>query len=130
MKSKITTALLAALMLAGTLTQVVSCGSADNAGTSQTTTANTASAETDAVTEDTRYQANLPEDLNYNGEAFNIVTYDDSNATWYDVDFAATEETGDTLNDAAFRRMIAVEQLLNIDIVANPSTGYGNDLIK
>lgn len=130
MKSKITTALLAALMLAGTLTQVVSCGSADNAGTSQTTTANTASAETEAVTEDTRYQANLPADLNYNGEAFNIVTYDDSNATWYDVDFAATEETGDTLNDAAFRRMIAVEQLLNIDIVACPSEDYGTTLVK
>lgn len=131
MKTKITTALLAALMLAGTLTQVVSCGSGDNAGTTQTNSVNdNNAATTEAVTEDAGYKANLPADLNYNGEAFNIVTYDDSNATWYDVDFAATEETGDTLNDAAFRRMISVEQLLNIDIVANPSTGYGNDLIK
>jgi len=130
MKTKITAALFAALMLAGTLTQMVSCGSGDS-GNVQTDSVETNSGKTtEAVTEDTRYKANLPADLNYNGEAFNIVTYDDSNATWYDVDFAATEETGDTLNDAAFRRMIFVEQLLNVDIVANPSAGYGNDLIK
>ena len=131
MKSKITALLFAALMLSGTVSQMVSCGSSDNTGTKQTDApdANT-DAVTEAVTTEFRYEADLPADLNYNGEAFNIVTYDDSNSTWYDVDFAATEETGDTLNDAAFRRMIAVEQMLNIDIIANPSADYGNALIK
>ena len=130
MKTKITALLAAALMLSGSVTQLVSCGSGDS-GSTQTGGVDTSSgAATDAVTEDTGYKANLPADLNYNGETFNIVTYDDSDATWYDVDFAATEETGDTLNDAAFRRMIHVEQLLNVDIVANPSTGYGYDLVK
>ncbi len=131
MKTKITAALFAALMLAGTVTQMVSCGSGDSGTAQQTGGVDTNTAQsTEAITEDTSFKANLSSDLNYNGEAFNIVTYDDSNATWYDVDFSATEETGDTLNDAAFRRMINVEQLLNIDIVACPSTGYGNDLIK
>ncbi|MBQ7299125.1 MAG: hypothetical protein IJW77_04715 [Clostridia bacterium] len=130
MKNRIVTALFAALMLAGSVTQMVSCGTGDT-GSTQTDGAETAgTADTAPATEDTGYKANLPADLNYNGEVFNIVTYDDSDGTWYDVDFAATEETGDTLNDAAFRRMINVEQLLNVDIVANPSAGYGNDLIK
>ena len=130
MNSKITAVLLASLMLAGTLTQMTSCGASDSGAGTQTDAQTQSVSDTAAATEDTGYRADLPADLNYNGETFNIVTYDESNATWYDVDFAATEETGDTLNDAAFRRMINVEQLLNVDIVANPSAGYGNDLIK
>ena len=129
MNNKIMAAVLAALMIAGTVTQLVSCGASGSEATQTDSVGKDTTAATEEVTEE-RFSANLPADLNYNGEAFNIVTYDDSNATWYDVDFAATEETGDTLNDAAFRRMVAVEQLLNIDIVACPSESYGNTLIK
>ena len=130
MKQSITAVLLASLMLAGTLTQMTSCGTSDS-GTGIQTDAQTQTADASApATEDPAYRADLPADLNYNGEAFNIVTYDDSNATWYDVDFSATEETGDTLNDAAFRRMIYVEQLLNVDIVPCPSEDYGTALVK
>ena len=132
MKMKLTALLFAALMLCGSVTQLTACGGAgDNSGSNATDGAvTTGGADTAAAAEDNLYHADIPADINYGGAAFNIVTYDESNATWYDVDFAATEETGDTLNDAAFRRMITVEQLLNIDIVACPSSGYGNDLIK
>ncbi len=130
MNKRITISFLCALLCVGNAVSCVSCGS----GSTSPETQNTDSDHTDttaAVTEaDTSYHAELPDGLNYGGETFNIVVYDDSNYTWYDVDFAATEETGDLLNDAAFRRMIAVEQLLNIDIVPCPSGGYGNDAIK
>ncbi|MBQ3065066.1 MAG: hypothetical protein IJC98_02405 [Clostridia bacterium] len=71
------------------------------------------------------YRADLPQDLDYNAAPFNIVVYDHSNSTWYDVDFSATGIDGTTINDAAYRRMHAVEQMLNVDIVAKPSAGYG-----
>ena len=76
------------------------------------------------------YRADLPENLDYGGAAFNIYTYDDANSTWYDVDFAATGENGELLNDATFRRMVEVEQLLNIDIVPNPGPTNGSKLKK
>ncbi len=130
MKKRISVALLCALLCAGNLTSLVSCGNGGTAAETEKAPSDTAQT-TEAVTEaDTSYHADLPEGLDYGGEAFNIVVYDDSNYTWYDVDFAATEETGELLNDAAYRRMVAVEQLLNIDIVPYPSTGFGNDAIK
>ncbi len=130
MKKRIGSVILAALLCAGSITSLVSCGdgTASDQQHAQTTDATDT---TEAVTEaDTAYHAQLPDGLDYGGEAFNIVVYDDSNYTWYDVDFAATEETGDILNDAAFRRMVTAEQILNIDIVPYPSSGFGYDAIR
>ncbi|MBQ8577246.1 MAG: extracellular solute-binding protein [Clostridia bacterium] len=122
--------LCAVLMCGGTASSLVSCGGNSRGDTvTSGNGTNAPAAETEKETE-TSYTADLPAGLNYDGAAFNIVVYDDSNATWYDVDFSADEETGDLLNDAAFRRTAAVEQLLNVDIVACPSSNYGYDAVK
>ncbi|MBO5648606.1 MAG: hypothetical protein J6S76_01680 [Clostridia bacterium] len=131
MKFRITAALLALFLIAGA-SQMTACTgmgqSEDDSSGSDSASLDTEDTQEDSQT--SLYQAELPAGLDYGGAAFHIVTYDTSNATWYDVDFSATGETGDTLNDAAYRRMTEVERLLNIDIVANPSAEYGNALIR
>ncbi len=84
--------------------------------------------ETTAAEESTKlvYTSDVPQGTDYEGGNFNIYTYDTSNGTWYDVDFSATEETGDTLNDAVYSRMRSVEEKLNIKIVAHLLGGTGD----
>lgn len=74
-------------------------------------------------TTDLKYASDIPEGSDYGGGDFNIYTYDTTNSTWYDVDFSATEETGDTLNDAVYSRMRTVEEKLNVKIKAYPMEG-------
>lgn len=84
--------------------------------------------ETSAAQESTKmvFKSDIPEGTDYEGGNFNIYTYDTSNGTWYDVDFSATEETGDTLNDAVYKRMRSAEEKLNIKIVAHLLGGSGD----
>ena len=53
--------------------------------------------------------------LNFSGYGFNVLTYD--NKSW-DVYIDPVTETGDTLNDAAYKRNSETEELLNITIKA------------
>jgi hypothetical protein len=81
--------------------------------------------------ETTIYTAtNVPENLDLNNSEFLMLVYDTHNSVWYDVDFAATDFTSDLLNDAAYQRMVEVEEKLNVDIVAYPSPGYGFDYMN
>ena len=71
------------------------------------------------------YKANVPAGLDLGNEEFRILVYDNSNSTWYDVDFSATQFTSDIINDASYQRMTQVEEELNTDVVAYPSPLYG-----
>lgn len=90
---------------------LVSCGSA---GISDDTTASTDT--TVGETDDGRFKASVPENLDFEGYTFHIYTYSGSDANWYDADFSAESENGDLLNDAAYKRMRYAEDLLNINI--------------
>ena len=126
MKKTIGIILLCALLCSS----LAACGSSGtNGGTNGTNgTTSAGEATTSAQTAaETLYSANIPQGTDFGGREFGVYTYDSSNATWSDVDFSATEETGDTLNDAVYRRMINVEDNLNVDIVAYPiATGCGD----
>ena len=84
----------------------------------------------DPENEEIVYKADLPAGLNLGGNEFRILVYDNANSTWYDVDFAATDFNSDILNDAAYARMLEVEESLNVDVVAYPSPGYGYDYMN
>ena len=63
---------------------------------------------------------------------FTICTFPDSSAGvyWIDVDFCATEENGETINDATFRRKRIAEDILNIKIVNIPANNSAGDMIR
>ncbi len=125
-KKKSAALLLALLMAASAFTGCAGSedGSGDAAvdGTTAVTTA--ASAEETAFS----YTANVPAGTNYNGYEFRICVYDQSNAVWHDVDFSAETETGDTINDAVYRRMVNTEEALGIDIIARPDAATGSNV--
>ena len=114
-KKKSAALLLALLMAASAFTGCAGSedGSGDAAvdGTTAVTTA--ASAEETAFS----YTANVPAGTNYNGYEFRICVYDQSNAVWHDVDFSAETETGDTINDAVYKRNKKIEQIYNFKVV-------------
>lgn len=68
-------------------------------------------------TEPESYSANIPSGTGYNGDTFTIITYPENGGIWSDVDWSATEYTGETLNDAVYSRTTQVEDLLDINIV-------------
>ncbi|MBR4961257.1 MAG: hypothetical protein IKY52_10200 [Clostridia bacterium] len=105
-------ALLLALLMLGT--SFAACGSAE---TPSETTGNADGGE-NAVEETADPLAdNLPE-ADYGGYSFRITT-------WYDK-VGLEESTGEVLNDAIFRRDLAVEERYNIDIVSEfvPNEDY------
>ena len=77
----------------------------------------------------TGYSANIPDDTDYQGRAFTVYAYDpygESNITWYDADFSATEENGEILNDAVYQRMVFVEEKYNVDVISAQISGSGS----
>ena len=127
-KTKIT----AFLLLAAMLTSVASCGDTSASGNETTTgggdSAETTPAETgrDAVSDD------LPA-KNFGGAKFTILDRTD-----YVYEFEAEEETGDLLNDAIYKRNLAVEDRFGIDLVSYPlncawgdqATAFNNTLLS
>ncbi len=106
--------MLTVLMLASSL--AACAGETDTAKTPADTQADTA-VVTDAVTEeDTRIYPELPE-ANFNGHLFNVLHWDRSDwPTRACVDIYAETETGDTINDAVYRRNLAVMEKYNFEI--------------
>ncbi|MBQ8401121.1 MAG: hypothetical protein IJX14_04235 [Clostridia bacterium] len=93
--------LLTLLMAASAMT---ACGGAGNA---ETTADTAAAAENTAAETETELTDNLPE-ADYDGYTFRITT-------WYD-HVGLEESTGEVLNDAIFKRDLAVEERYNVDI--------------
>lgn len=113
------------------LTAFAGCSNNSNDTNKETTqNNNTADTETSSTadttpeeTEPSKYEANIPAGTKYDGSTFTVVTYPDDGGIWGDVDWSATEYTGETLNDAVYARTSQVEDLLGVDIVTVYSTG-------
>ena len=97
-------ALFLALLMMGSA--LAACGSAE---TDTDVPADTTAQETIAAETEDPLADNLPE-ADYGGYSFRITT-------WYDK-VGLEESTGEVLNDAIFRRDLAVEERYNIDIVS------------
>ncbi|MBE6613040.1 MAG: hypothetical protein E7632_11160, partial [Ruminococcaceae bacterium] len=110
MKRTILMLLTAALILSS-----ASCGDTEPAG-GDTTAVD--SADTTTVGE-TTLAPDLP-DVNYKGAKFNILN--GNTTTWMTIaKVTAEEENGDNINDAIYKRNLAVEEKYGIDIVEIPS---------
>ncbi len=117
MKKAITMLLVLAMLL-----PLASCASGGETG--ETTADTAAEAVTETETEETDYTADIPEGTDYAGAGFNVLTYPlEGDLVWNDNDWTATELTGEVINDAAYQRIVDVEELLNVDITNAQLTG-------
>lgn len=105
----------AALILAAMLISMAACGGNNDSGKTQSTGNADISAQTTAA-EETDERLAVKEDLpasDFNGYSFRILTRD---AEHHLKEVQATEETGETINDAVFRRNRAVEEAYNVKL--------------
>ncbi|MFA6949039.1 MAG: hypothetical protein WCQ72_08660 [Eubacteriales bacterium] len=105
----------AALILAAMLIAMASCGSQSDSGNTSVTKAPDADAQTTAA-EETDSRLAVKEDLpasDFGGYSFRILTRD---ADHHLKEVQATEENGETINDAVFRRNRAVEEKYNVKL--------------
>ena len=120
MKKRYPAALLTAIILMNLY--VTSC--AEAASNSGETTA-TAASETESET--TALVAEIPDDAYFDGHTFTFLITGNTENTWEKNDFKAEEENGEVLNDARFKRNLAVEDRLGITIetVENYGSAFG-----
>ena len=123
-RNKVISLLLALLMCAP---MIASCS--DNSGNSNgTDTTRPPTAEdgdttvNETETGPTSYSANIPENVKYDGYEFRILTNQPDGTIWGDVDWNATEMTGEVINDAVYERSRKVEEQLGVTIVPIPSS--------
>ncbi len=109
MKTKITSAILLAAMLA-----TVSCGGGGSTSEA-TTTAGSSETTTAAVTLSEMEQYPLPEKDMEDFE-FRFYNYNNEYVTWAVNELTATEESGDNVNDEIYRRNMRIEQKYNCTI--------------
>ena len=100
---------------------LVSCGEGKN-GTTTDTTTDTQTTETE-ITEKDPNDDDLPEGLDFGGREYRVMTYKDgnlptTNTAWPNY-IEVESETGDLVNDAAYRRNREVEERLDVKIVCN-----------
>lgn len=100
---------------------LVSCGEGKN-GTTNDTTTDTQTTETEIVEEDPN-DDDLPEGLDFGGKEYRVLTYKDgnlptTNTAWPNY-IEVESETGDIVNDAAYRRNLEVEERLGVKIRCN-----------
>ena len=114
-KTRILAALLAALMLTGTL---VSCG--ETLETPAQTEANTVGG-TQAEETETELVDELPDDLDYNQDE--IVILSRYREGWTSGEIAVPELTGEEVNDAVYERNRTVEDRLNVKLTSIEEPG-------
>ena len=113
----------AALLLAALLT-TASCGDAGDTPAVTDAAANTAATETETV--DTRLHDAVP-DKDFGGKTFDILTAGNWDNDWTEIfEFTAEAENGEPINDAIYKRNLAVEDRFNIDIVEINYMGVDN----
>ena len=114
--------LLASLLLA----LLASCGGGGETPAVTTAQADVTTAGTaDVPVEETTivYRADVPDSLDYNGAGFTILVYDNGKLDtrlYLHADFET--ETGDTISDAIYRRCLAAEEQLNVDVKETTDT--------
>lgn len=122
--------ILAALLILGML---ASCSTAENQPAQATDTESVTSeavttAAADEVTPD------IPEGVRYDGYEFNIMTSDEEGTIRASFEIAAEEENGDVMNDAVYRRNLALSEMLGVTVRhvqgAYADNGWVNDFKK
>ena len=108
---------LSALILIALLAQV-SCGSQPSVTDNETTTT---TETTTTETETSRIEPELP-DKKWEGYEFRVLTKGTSNVHWKSKDIVAEEENGDVINDAVYKRNLAVTDRFGVTFVDIPST--------
>lgn len=127
MNRKMISLLLAWILFCGTL---VSCANSHPPGdkTDNGTDAETATETTPVETEpDTvYYTAEVPVGTDLGGMKCTVLAFAAEDVIWNDVDWSATEMTGEVLNDAVYMRTKNTEDLLNVEIAVEHVSGRGN----
>lgn len=122
MLTRISAILLIAVFL---LTYLISCSEpAQKSGDPQATTA--ATAETSAAETDRSQTADNVPVLNFEGKEFRVIYHD---AQYQKMDIVADELNGDVINDAVYRRNLAVEERLNTKIKPIPGGANSTGVI-
>ena len=109
---RILSAILAGLLLAGSLT---ACATGDDTPTDETKQPVQTTA---AVEEETELSDNLPKDLNFGEEEIIFISRDRDG--WYDREIWVQDVSGEPINDAVYERNKTVEQRLNVKITDIP----------
>ena len=117
-KKNILSLLLAALLLGSSLT---ACGDAAEETVANDTTVDTTTQTEE--TEETGYPLGLPEDLDYGGSAITVLGWQH----YEDVEFDAEEMTGETVNDAIYKRNALVADRLNVSLTFLEENGRAGD---
>ena len=120
----------ALLLTAAALLCAVSCGSEAAEKPADTTEALHTETQENSTETETRYTAKIPEGTDLGGKPFRIMVYNEDNPVWYDVDFNAVEETGETINDAVFQRTRAAEEQLHFKLERYPVADYGKTALS
>ena len=103
-----------------------SCGSAPTDGAVTSEEQLTESTETEETTE-ARIEPDLP-DTKWEGYKFRVLTKGDTNVHWKSKDIAATEENGDVINDAVYKRNMKIYDRFGVEMVDIPSPNGTWDL--
>jgi ABC-type glycerol-3-phosphate transport system substrate-binding protein len=116
-KTRFLSALLAALLLAGSLTACAT--GADDPADTKAPSDTTASSESDDQLKD-----NLPGDLDFNDDEINIIARD--RLGWTDREIAVDKLNGDPINDAVYERNKLVEDRLHVRINHIPDDDWSS----
>ena len=102
-----------------------SCGSAPTDGAVTSEEQLTEATETEETTE-ARIEPDLP-DMKWEGYQFRVLTKGDTNVHWKSKDIAATEENGDVINDAVYKRNMKIYDRFGVEMVdiPNPEGAWG-----
>ena len=103
-----------------------SCGSTPTDGAVTSEEQLTESTETEETTE-ARIEPDLP-DTKWEGYQFRVLTKGDTNVHWKSKDIAATEENGDVINDAVYKRNMKIYDRFGVEMVDIPSPNGTWDL--
>ena len=97
-----------------------SCGSSSSGKVSgdDTSAVTTDTAETETTA--TRIEPVLP-DTRWDGYKFRVLTRGDTNVHWKSKDIAATEENGDVINDAVYKRNMKIYDRFGVEMVDIPN---------
>lgn len=104
--------LIASMLLLSIAASAFSCG---DANTSQDTTASDSEISTSAEASESKYVADVPNEK-FGGYEFRFLSRSETIGKFWQKDIYAESENGDTLNDAVYKRNIAVEDALEIKI--------------
>lgn len=106
------------IILCLSMSGLLACGSS---GESVVTDTDTGAPESDsAEITSARIEPDLP-DKKWEGYEFRVLTKGDANVHWKSKDIAAAEENGDIINDAVYKRNLAVSDRFGVTFVDIPS---------